>query len=365
MTVWSVHVGGFTAEHARLSKEYGLGNLDPSEGIERFRFDDTNGHLEYLDTTSGILSPQYLRKHPTLPALYAAEFSRPGRLTAFGVKPNGGLQYRSSIAALGELTVAVDIHPSGGFAYAANWGSGSVTLFLLDGEGNFLEARPVVPLERRDGLDESTHPAKPHQVRVTPTGNGLLVAYAGLDDLTAYESDDGLLSSGPLVRVEFPPGSAPRHVEFHPSGRFVYVVGERDSRLYVLEADDGIPTRILSSCATPPPGHSGRNNPSELLLHSDGRTLFICNRGSDCIAILDVDDSGGVDTVGHVSSMGLDPRGVSLDPTGRYLLVANRKSGDLVVFAVDGPGLEPVGEPIHSSAPSSITFTEMSDGQEL
>src|SRR3984957_9992059 len=114
----NVYVGTFTEEF-----EWLVGR--PSKGIEQFEFDDTNGTLHHLETVTGLRSPQYLEMHPTLPVLYAAEFAHPGRLTAFAVNRDGKLKGQSTTTSLGELAVAVSVHPTGEFAYVANWGSNS------------------------------------------------------------------------------------------------------------------------------------------------------------------------------------------------------------------------------------------------
>jgi 6-phosphogluconolactonase len=163
------------------------------------------------------------------------------------------------------------------------------------------------------------------------------------------------------VRIEFPPESAPRNIEFHPSGNFVYVVGERDSRLYVLESEDGRPARIRDSYATTTPGYSGRNNPSEIKLHIKGRALYVGNRGSDCVTIFHLDHSGGsIEAADHQPSLGRGPRAITIDPTGRYLLAGNADSGDIVVFQIDDRGgLRPAGPPVPSPSPSSIVFAPL------
>ncbi|GEM_PF-4505603 len=347
MALVNVYVGTFTAEFPWLT---GL----PGKGIERFSFDDASGSLRHLDTATGMQSPQYLALHHRLPILYAAEFAVPGRLTAFAIAADGSLQRAFTTPSLGEMAVAVSIHPSARHAYLANWGSGSLAALTLEPHGMVTGAATIAQLEGRES--RASHP---HHIRPTPSGNSVLVAYAGLDELTAYSADRaGSLSGLPIVRIEFPPESAPRHIEFHPSGHFVYVVGERDSRLYVLQSEDGRPTRIGDSHVTTPPGYSGRNYPSELKLHKSGRTLYVGNRGSDCVTIFRLDPSGGsIEAVDHQPSLGRGPRAVSIDPTGRYLVVGNADSGDLAVFQIDGQGgLRPVGPPVASSSPSSIVF---------
>jgi len=366
MSLWNVYVGAFTKEFAeevqKLNQstnifwkgKYPGFTATPSEGIERLVFDDVTGTVRHAGTAAGdLVTPQYLTLHPTLPVLYAVEFSRPGRLTTFAIRPDGELERRCSIETAGALPVAVGIHPSGRTAYVAHWGDGSLAACPIDDEGNPVSAERIHRSEQRDGHDSHLH-----EVRVTPDGTGLIATDLGLDEITTYRLDpDGVVSATSRGRIGFPARSAPRHMEFHPSGTAVYVDGEHDSRVYVLDAQDGLPTRIRRSRSSRPPAYEGRNSCSELHLHPDGHTLYVGNRGADCVTVFSVDGSGSLEVVGHQPSLGRSPRAVRLDPTGRFLLVGNRNTGGVAVFGVgQNPYLTPVGQPVDVPAPSSFVF---------
>jgi 6-phosphogluconolactonase len=348
MSVWNLYVGTFTSEFQWLTGS-------PGQGIERFQFDDTSGTVRYVETTTGVMSPQYLTIHPHLPVLYAAEFAAAGNLTTFAIRPDGSLEHLSTSSSLGALAVAVSIHPSTEFAYLANWGSGSLTSFRLDTDGRIVASEPILQPDRPD-LPSEFHP---HHIRPTPNGQAVLVAYAGIDEVTAYRTGPGgLLAEQPEARIAFPSECAPRHIEFHPSGEFVYIVGERDSYLYVLEAEDGFPIGINGRYPTAPPGYGGRNTPSELKIHPDGQILYVGNRGSDCITLVHLEGSGGqVAVADHVPSLGRGPRAITIDPAGRYVVVGNADSGELAAFTIEADrGLRPVGSSELSHSPSSVVF---------
>ncbi len=373
MSLWNMYVGCFTEDlwthFARPDSDTSL----PSQGIERFSFDDVDGSLRHVDTTGcGLSSPQYLALHPHRAVLYAAEFTSPGRLTSFAIQPDGRLTRQSGAATLGSMAVAVDVHPSGTFAYVGHLGDGALSACRLGHDGAIDAALSVRTGSASCGGDEPSaifaykgSGAKQHQVRVTPRGDRVLVADVGGDEVTAYAVESsGTLSSEPVARAAFPEGSAPRHLEFHPSGRIVYVVGEGDAKLYVLEAVDHVPQRIISThpVAPPRPRGSGRPLPSELHLHPDGRTLFVGVRRSDCVTTFAVDENGEPSPLYHEPSGGRSPRAIRLDPSGRYLLVAHWESNDIVVFALDADRrLRRVGDPIDVPSPSSVVFAPASE----
>jgi 6-phosphogluconolactonase len=347
-----MYVGAFTAEFGRLTGA-------PGHGIERFRFDDATGSILHVETVTGITSPQYLTLHPRNRTLYAAEFAAPGQLTSFLIRPDGSLERRSTIESLGHRAVAVSVHPTANRAYVANYGTGNLTEFTLDSSGIALAAQPIIPDGQQGAVaDSAGTKARPHHIRTTALGDGILVAYAGLDVLAAYAFEaDGTLRSTPVMEIDFPLGSAPRHLEIDPSGNFVYVVGERSSELYVLVTKEGVPTGPKTTYRMAPPGYEGKNTPSEIKLHSPSQTLYVGLRGSDQISALHLDHSGHVEAIGYHSAAGRGPRGLTIDPTGRYVAVANTDSGNIAVFNIGDDGaLYPAGEPVPTPSPSSIVF---------
>jgi 6-phosphogluconolactonase len=66
-----------------------------------------------------------------------------------------------------------------------------------------------------------------------------------------------------------------------------------------------------------------------------GRAVYVSNRGHNSIAALSVSSNGKLSLKQTISTDGDWPRNFSLDPTGRWLLVANQKSNSIVVFARD------------------------------
>jgi 6-phosphogluconolactonase len=328
-----------------------------ADGLEVFEFDDATGTLSYRDAfTADIVNPQYLALHPKLPVLYASEFSRPGRLSAFAVGPGGALDRRLTVGTGADLAIAVSVHPNGNVAYVAHYSDGTLTALHLGADGSVLCVEPVVRGGVRAGDERfSRH----HESHFAVGGNGLLVTDIGLEELTVYRaSAKGSLYADAPVRIGFPAGSAPRHMACHPSGRYVYVVGEADSRLYVLEAEDGLPVRVARSCLTKPAGFGGGNKTSDIQLHPNGRVLYVGNRGSDCVTVCALDDAGGVEILGFHPSLGKGPSSLAVDPSGQHLLVGNTYSGNLAVFRIDESGrLHSDAAPITARAPRCLLFS--------
>ncbi len=80
-------------------------------------------------------------------------------------------------------------------------------------------------------------------------------------------------------------------------------------------------------------------NPSFLAVHSSGRFLYAVNEVEDGMAsAFSIDESAGLRLLNQSSSKGAGPCYLSLDRTGRHLLVANYGGGSVTVIPVGSDG---------------------------
>lgn len=87
-------------------------------------------------------------------------------------------------------------------------------------------------------------------------------------------------------------------------------------------------------------------NPSFLAVDPKGRFLYAVNetgafqgQPTGAISVFGIDrGTGRLDLRQQVASLGRDPAHLSLDKTGRYLLVANYSGGNIAVFPIGGDG---------------------------
>jgi 6-phosphogluconolactonase len=139
----------------------------------------------------------------------------------------------------------------------------------------------------------------------------------------------------PWVQVK--PGAGPRHLAFHPSGKYVFVLNELHSTVTTFARDpEKGSLKELQTLTTLPKGFTGTNTSADIHVSLDGRFVYCSNRGHDSIAIFAIEPrNGALTSLGHESTRGMTPRNFAIDPTGEFLLVANQKSDNLVVFRLD------------------------------
>ena len=155
------------------------------------------------------------------------------------------------------------------------------------------------------------------------------------------------------------PGAGPRHFTFHPQDPWAYLINELDSTViaYRWDQESGSLTPLQTVSALPP-DFTGPNDCADIHVHPSGRLLYGSNRGHDSLAIFHLEPATGLlEPIGHVPTGGQHPRNFAISPDGRWVLVANMHSDNVVVFRVAADGeLEAVGEPVTLPSPTCLLF---------
>jgi len=162
--------------------------------------------------------------------------------------------------------------------------------------------------------------------------------------------------------VALPAGDGPRHVRFHPNGRWVYSIQEESSTIALFDYDPASGRLSMrQTISTLPPGFAGSSFSSEILLSMDGRYVYAGNRLHDSIGILSVGADGMLTYVGEEWTRGDYPRSFNVEPAGRFLYCCNQRGDNITVFRVDAAsgGLAFTGHYAGVGNPSSIVFVDL------
>lgn len=349
---WLVYVGTYT----------GPG----SKGIYLLRLNSTGGELRNEGLAAEIDNPSFLAIHPDHTRLYAvgelASFrgKKSGAVSAFAIDPAGRLTLLDQQVSGGEGPCHVSLDFRHRSLLIANYSSGTVAAVPLEPKDKL--GQPGVVLHTGSGPN-ARRQERPHahSINPDPEGNFALAADLGADKIFIYRLGDGhkLVPHDPPA-VSLAPGSGPRHLAFHPNGRFVYVNNELNSTVTVFAFDSKRGTlKEIETRTTLPPGFTGENYTAEVQVHPSGKFVYVSNRGHDSLAIFAIDAATGrLTPVGHEPTQGNWPRNFRIDPTGTWLLAANQKSNSVVVFRVDaGTGkLRATGAKAEVSAPACIRY---------
>jgi 6-phosphogluconolactonase len=226
----------------------------------------------------------------------------------------------------------------------ANYKSGSLALFALDGDG--LPAAPPVSFQDSGGGPVKGRQDGPHLhcARFSPDGGSLYAVDLGADHVLRFPLDGARLGQ-PAVAYQAPAGSGPRHLLLHPERPFALLISELAATLTLLALEDG---RLapLATCPTAPRDWHGENLGGHLEWPV-GRRAYVTNRGHDSVALIEVDlERATLTPVQHVPSGGKSPRHFLL-LDGR-MTVAHEKDGAVTSLSLAGDGrLRATGHAVH------------------
>jgi 6-phosphogluconolactonase len=265
----------------------------------------------------------------------------------------------------GKGTTHVDVDPTRSCAVTANYTSGDISVLPINPDGTLA---PVSAVIKHTGSsinpDRQRHPF-PHSCNFDPSGKFVLVPDLGVDKVYVYRFDAGSKSLTEIDPAHVTPGSGPRHLSFHPNGKFVYLINEMGGTVTVF-GWDGANGRLntLQTISTLPPDYKGLNTSAEVHLLSNGRFLYASNRGPNDLAIFAVDPGTGMLTLkGFESTGGKGPRDFDIDPTGNYLIAANQDSDSVLVFRINQEtgGLTAIGDKLLIPSPICVTFVPVAE----
>ena len=248
----------------------------------------------------------------------------------------------------GAACVAVD--RSGRVVSSAQYGGGSVTTYLANPKtGKILERVELIEQGPGSGVNaKRQRTAHPHWVGTSPDNKLLLVPDLGMDAVVVYQLDssNGRLNS--FSKIACPPGGGPRHMKFHPNGKYAYVLNELTLTIsvFAFNPDTGAFDSI-EEVKTLPDRLKDRhlNSAAEIRVHPSGKFVYSSNRGHDSITVFAVDQATGKLTfVEHEHVRGSWPRNFNLDPTGQWLIAAGQYSNTVAVFEID----QETGELVYS-----------------
>lgn len=342
-------------------------------GITVAAFDEATGRLTRLTEKVGVDNPTFLAVHEGHRSVYASSevFGwNEGVVSAYRLDPaNGRLRYLNMQPSLGSIIAHHSLDRTARFLFVANY---SVYAEPDDDQPD----RAVIALPIRDdgglGAAVSSHAHKgagpnaarqdrshAHCVLPSPDNRFVVVADLGTDELVVYRFDaaTGALSLAHAFKAA--PGSGPRHIAFHPSGRFLYAINELDSTVSAYAFDAAGSLAHLNTLSALPSAAGGESHGSGLQISPDGRFLYGGVRGADILAIYAIDQgSGRIALVDLPSTLGKTPRDLTIDPTGRFVVVCNQNSDALAIFRIDGKTgrLTDAGHRFETGTPMCVKF---------
>ena len=350
-----------------------VGSGNNGEGIYRFEMNTQTGELSRRTLAAKTQSPSWIVIHSSKKYLYAANEvanykDGHGSVSAFAIdEASGELSPLNTVSSEGAGPAHISIDGSGKFVFVANYGDGSIAVLPIHENGMLGDAADSHRDSGSIGSQQPAH-ASPgsfaisghdaphaHMIVADPQNRFVLATDLGQDRIYVYRFDAASGKLTPSSSVPFralPSGDGPRHIAFHPNGKWLYSIQEEASTIAFFHYDPA--TGALAEQQTIsalPEGFAGSSFASEILV--SGKFLYAANRLHDTIAVFAIDPSGRLKRVGEASTLGDYPGQFQIDPSGRFLYACNRRSDNITCFRIDrGTGLlsftgryTPVGSP--------------------
>ncbi|HEX3253382.1 MAG TPA: lactonase family protein [Pyrinomonadaceae bacterium] len=329
---FTLFVGTYTAE-------------TKSEGIYGYYSSPEIGSLNRYNSFKSV-NPSYLAITQGNDYLYAVnevgeyEGKPSGAVSAFALdaRSKDSLRLLNQQPTLGADPCYVTVDSKRKNLLVANYTGGSVTVLPIRADGSLGEATDVKQHEGSGPKEQQKGPHA-HCIILDRAEKYALASDLGADKIMIYRYDGkrGKLTPNKQPFVQLQAGAGPRHLTFHPSGKYLYAINELDSTLssFKYDDDDG-ELKPIETVSTLPAGFTGVSYCADVHIHNSGKFLYGSNRGHNSIVVFEIERGNGkVKLVEHVSTQGDWPRNFAIDPYGHHLLVANQRSNNVVTFRID------------------------------
>jgi 6-phosphogluconolactonase len=329
--------------------------------IAIFRLDTAGGKLEPAGKATNVgQDPSFLAFDPAMKFLFAVNETDPGRVRSFAInQATGALTPINDVPSAGSITAHLSTDRTGRWLLVANYGDtkqGTIASIPIGADGRLGAAVDT----REFGLGSMAH-----QIRTDPGNRFVYVPLKGGPAVAqlVFDPATGRMKPNVPPQVAAAAGAGPRHMDFHPNGRFAYVINELDLTMtaFSYDAKTGLLRELQVLPTLPPAADKVGASGADVHVHQTGRFLYGSNRGHNSIVIYSLGDAGRMTLVGHESRGINRPRNFTIDPTGTLMLVANQDAASVTVFRIDqNKGtLDPVGAPTPAGANPSFVGVVM------
>lgn len=318
----------FNCKTPTVSMYVGTYTKGNSEGIYKLDFNTKTGELSNKQLAVKVENPSFITFSPNKNYIYAVGEGETSAVTAFKLKDDGLLEFINSESSNGKGPCHVALNEDGNKAVLSNYGGGTISIYNINADGSLNKASQVF-----NHNEEGEKPARAHSAQFYK--DDLFVSDLGRNRLYQYKlvDDSYQLKLNSIVPIEGNPG--PRHFAISEDGHFIYMINEYGGSITsVKRTDSGF--KQIDFDSTLDKNYKGENKCADIHLSKDERFLYGSNRGENTIAVFERNtETGMINKIQNMSVHGDWPRNFTIDPTGKFMLVANQYSENISVFKID------------------------------
>lgn len=311
-----------------------------SEGIYVYQFDTVSGYSSYKSKVK-VANPSYLAVSKDEKYVYSVSETGDDKAAANAFafdKEKGELSLLNTEPTKGADPCYILVDNAGKHVVTANYSGGSITVFDVKEDGSLAAAAQCIAFTGK-GLDPKRQ-QKPHLhcVAYSPDEKYLFANDLGTDKVHKFDVNPA--GQGDYLRAGIPAafkvadGSGPRHIAFHPNGKFAYLINEMSGAVIAFDYDSH--KGDLTQMQTIQADTLDAKGSADIHVTPDGKFLYASNRlKGDGLAIFSINQHDGKLTKVGYQETGIHPRNFAITPNGKFLLVASRDNNVIQVFLID------------------------------
>ena len=307
-----------------------------SKGVYKYSL-SSKGELKKIGLVAKTENPSFLAKtknNKTLLAVNEINDNGTGKVTAFTIEKDS-LRFINSQKSGGAHPCFITVNKKG-HVLVANYTGGNIGLLQTDSNGKLSE---LLDIQQHVGKGTTERQKAPHahSTWFHPTKNEIISVDLGTNQLWFSKIDtiENKLVFSKSKTLNMAVGAGPRHLEFHPNNKWIYVLNELNNTVSLVKEKENS-FQIDATISTLPKDFSESSSGADIHVSKDGKFLYASNRGHNSIVIYEINQKNGhLKSVDFEPTLGENPRNFSLSPDNQYLLVANQDSDNIISFKRD------------------------------
>lgn len=304
-------------------------------GIRLLLFNATDGSLTVLDSVA-IPQASFLT-YSQKGILYAVEEDTEGKVHAIRKNADNRFEKYSTQPTHGKHPCYIALDKTEQWLTVGNYSSGNLTLYKINEDGSISEPVSTLQHTGKSTNKERQEAAHVHSTVFTPDNRFLLVPDLGIDTVKVYTFNEktGELTPRYAQSIPFARGGGPRHIAFHPNGKWFYILGELNGMVDVYHYNNQH-FQYIESVSALPDGFQGRFTAADIHVSHDGKHLYATLRDQlNSITLFEIQNNGSIKQKNIHATGGKTPRNFFISKDDNWLMVENQNSNKIVVFKRD------------------------------
>lgn len=333
----------------------------PGKGIHIYEFNEETGSATLRFTIDNITNTSFQKLSPDGNFLYSvvdSQMKYNGKIAAFKVDLDSVKIDLLNVEDCGGINPAhLAIDKTGKYLTNSNYSDGSLSLFRINSNGSLSKNLQTLKFKDSSIIKSRQNASHIHSSNFSPDNKYLFSHDLGADKIRkfTFNTSEEKLKNLQEIRVKL--GSGPRHFTFHPNGKYGYGINELSGTIGAYQYKNGSLDFIEDYQTYQQKQDIYRA--ADIHISADGNFLYVSNREpkENSIVVFVINkENGKLQLIEHKDTGGIHPRNFAISPSGKFLLVANQFSNNIVIFKRDlkSGRLTKLTNQIIVNSPSSI-----------